>query len=122
MQAAAEHLTPVTLELGGKSPCIVAADADIKTAARRIIWGKGINAGQSCIAPDYLLVQQAIKSLLLEAMQQAIVEFFGADRAKSPDYGRIVSDRHFQRLHQLIEGDIVGGGQTEAADRYMISP
>ncbi|MBE9079444.1 aldehyde dehydrogenase family protein [Romeria aff. gracilis LEGE 07310] len=119
MQAAAEHLTPVTLELGGKSPCMVTADADIQTAARRIIWGKGINAGQSCIAPDYLLVQQAVKAPLLQAMQQAIVDFFGEDRAQSPDYGRIISDRHFQRLCQLMEGDIVAGGQADAAERYI---
>ena len=109
MRAAAEHLSPVTLELGGKSPCIVAASADIKVAARRIVWGKCFNAGQTCIAPDYLLVDQQIKADLLAAIAQTSREFFGEDMASSPDYGRIVSDRHFQRLQAMMCEAIASG-------------
>lgn len=124
MRAAAEHLTPVTLELGGKSPCIVTADADIAVAAKRIVWGKCLNAGQTCVAPDYLLVQQEIKDQLLEAIAQTTLDFFGEDMAKSPDYGRIVSDRHFQRLQALMTdaltaGNKVIGGQSDADTRYL---
>jgi len=124
MRAAAEHLSPVTLELGGKSPCIVAASADIKVAARRIVWGKCFNAGQTCIAPDYLLVDQQIKADLLAAIAQTSREFFGEDMASSPDYGRIVSDRHFQRLQAMMceaiaSGEKIIGGQCDADTRYM---
>ncbi len=124
MRAAAEHLTPVTLELGGKSPCVVAAGANIAVAARRIVWGKCFNAGQTCVAPDYLLVQKPIKDELLAAIAQAATDFFGEDMAKSPDYGRIVSDRHFQRLHTLMtdalaSGKKIIGGQSDPATRYM---
>ncbi len=124
MRAAAEHLTPVTLELGGKSPCVVAADANIAVAARRIVWGKCFNAGQTCVAPDYLLVQKQIKDELLAAIAQTATDFFGEDMAKSPDYGRIVSDRHFQRLHTLMtdalaSGKTIIGGQSDPATRYM---
>lgn len=124
MRAAADHLTPVTLELGGKSPCIVAADADITVAARRIVWGKCFNAGQTCVAPDYLLVHKSIKAELLEAIARTAVEFFGEDMASSPDYGRLVSDRHFQRLHALMTdtlcvGKRIIGGQSDAGTRYM---
>jgi aldehyde dehydrogenase (NAD+) len=124
MRAAAEHLTPVTLELGGKSPCIVAADADIEVAARRIVWGKCFNAGQTCVAPDYLLVHSSVKAKLLAAMVQTAKAFFGEDMAQSPDYARIVSDRHFARLQSLMEeaiasGDLILGGQSDAETRYM---
>ncbi len=124
MRAAAEQLTPVTLELGGKSPCIVTAAADIAVAARRIVWGKCLNAGQSCIAPDYLLVQQSVKERLLAAIAQTTHDFFGEDMAKSPDYGRIVSDRHFQRLQALMDDALTGGnkvigGQSDADTRYL---
>ncbi|MGB3295449.1 MAG: aldehyde dehydrogenase [Phormidesmis sp.] len=124
MRAAAEHLTPVTLELGGKSPCIVTADADITVAAKRIVWGKCLNAGQACVAPDYLLVQKSVKERLLAAIAQTTRDFFGEDMAKSPDYGRIVSDRHFQRLQTLMTdalaaGEKVIGGQSDADTRYM---
>ena len=101
MRAAAEHLTPVTLELGGKSPCVVTASADIKVAARRIVWSKCFNAGQTCVAPDYLLVHQRVKADLLAAIAHTTTAFFGEDMASSPDYGRIISDRHFQRLRRL---------------------
>lgn len=120
MEAAARHLTPVTLELGGKSPCIVDADIDIVYAARRIAWAKFFNAGQTCIAPDYLLVDRGIKSRFVEALKTRIGKFFGPDPSKSPDYARIINERHFRRLERLLgQGDIVAGGQTDAADRYI---
>ena len=120
MTAAAKHLTPVTLELGGKSPCIVEEDADLNCAAKRIIWGKFINAGQTCVAPDYLLVQSAIKPQLIERLQYWITAFFGEDPAQSPDYARIIHDRHFQRLTQFLDrGTILTGGITNAAEKYI---
>ncbi len=120
MAAAAQHLTPVTLELGGKSPCLVDREIDLATTARRIVWGKFTNAGQTCIAPDYLLVDRAIQTPLLAAMQACLREFYGDDPAQSPDYARIINDRHFQRLTALLQdGPIVVGGQTQAADRYI---
>ena len=120
MEAAAKHLTPVTLELGGKSPCIVETDIDLPTACKRIVWGKFINAGQTCIAPDYLLVNRRIKRDLLAGIERTITEFFGQNPAKSPDYGRIISDKQFDRLRGLLqEGEILVGGQTDAGDRYI---
>lgn len=120
MRAASEHLTPVTLELGGKSPCIVEPDIDLKTAARRITWGKFFNAGQTCIAPDYLLVNKAVKQQLLASMKSSIRHFYGDDPMASPDYARIISDKHFERIARLIEaGRVVAGGQTDAAQRYI---
>jgi aldehyde dehydrogenase (NAD+) len=120
MTAAARHLTPVTLELGGKSPCIVDTEIDLKTTAKRITWGKFVNAGQTCIAPDYLLVDRRIKPALLEAIKGCIGEFYGDDAAASPDFARIVSDRHFSRLTGFLgDGSIAIGGQTSAGDRYI---
>lgn len=122
MRAAAEHLTPVTLELGGKSPAIVTAQANLKVAARRIVWGKCFNAGQTCIAPDYLLVEKGLKDELIAEMVQARDEFYGQDMKTSADYGRIVSDRHFQRLQTLLStttGNPVLGGNTDPATRYF---
>lgn len=119
MRAAAEHLTPVTLELGGKSPCFVDQDIDVKVAARRIVWGKFYNAGQTCVAPDYLLVHNAVRKPLLAAMKVCVQEFFGDDPQTSPDYGRIVSDRHFDRLAGFVLGDVAIGGQTDRATRYV---
>jgi aldehyde dehydrogenase (NAD+) len=120
MEAAAKHLTPVTLELGGKSPCIVEPDIDLKTAARRITWGKFINCGQTCIAPDYLLVDRTIKSELITELKQSIQEFYGTDPATSPDYPRIISDQHFQRLSSFLQdGNIMIGGQTNPENRYI---
>jgi aldehyde dehydrogenase (NAD+) len=118
--AAAQHLTPVTLELGGKSPCIVAADADLKGTARRIVWGKFINAGQTCIAPDYILADARIIEQLQEALQQAILEAYGKNPQGSPDYARIISDKHWQRLVAMLsEGSVVFGGTYEAEERYI---
>lgn len=120
MQAAAKHLTPVTLELGGKSPCIVDADVDLKHTAKRITWGKYLNAGQTCIAPDYLLVDRRIKSELLTEIKKCVLEFYGDDPAQSPDYGRIISRRHFERLEPLLkEGEIVIGGQAKAEEKFI---
>jgi aldehyde dehydrogenase (NAD+) len=120
MQAAAKHLTPVTLELGGKSPCIVDSDIDLKHTAKRITWGKYVNAGQTCIAPDYLLVDRRIKSDLLTEIQKCVIEFYGNDPTQSPDYGRIISHRHFERLQPLLkDGKIVIGGQTKPEEKYI---
>jgi aldehyde dehydrogenase (NAD+) len=120
-QAAAKHLTPVTLELGGKSPCIVDADTDLDVTVKRIAWGKFVNAGQTCIAPDYVLINKKIKPAFIEKMKQTITEFYGADPKASPDFPRIISDRHFERVKKLIEGEVVAGGQTDASQKY-ISP
>lgn len=120
MKAAAEHLTPVVLELGGKSPCIVDSEADLKVAARRIAWGKTLNAGQTCIAPDYLLLHEDIKEAFVEAFRQALAELHGPDIRKSPHYARIVSDRAFGRLFSYLrQGRIVAGGRTDAAGRFI---
>lgn len=120
MQAAAKNLTPVTLELGGKSPAIVDATADIKTAARRIAWGKFLNAGQTCVAPDYLLVEEETRGQLLEALQHAITDFYGQDPSLSPDYARIINDDHFHRLGSFLDnGSLIIGGETQASDRYI---
>ena len=98
MQAAADNITPVTLELGGKSPCIVDREAHLRHAARRLVWGKFFNAGQTCIAPDYVLADRAIKKELLQEIKEAIAEFYGDEPLASPDYGRVVNDEHFERL------------------------
>jgi aldehyde dehydrogenase (NAD+) len=119
MAAAAQHLTPVTLELGGKSPCIVDRDIHLEHTARRIVWGKFLNAGQTCVAPDYLLVDRQIKPALLDAIQKTIREFYGTDPAQSPDFGRLISDRHFSRVAGLLQGKILVGGETKAEERYI---
>ena len=120
MTAAAKHLTPVTLELGGKSPCIVHDDSDLEVAARRVAWGKFLNAGQTCIAPDYVLVQDSVADALVEQLKASIRKFFGADPKQSPDYPRIISERHFDRVAGLIEGGtIAAGGETDRAERYI---
>ncbi|WP_323846989.1 aldehyde dehydrogenase family protein [Microbulbifer magnicolonia] len=120
MTAAAKHLTPVTLELGGKSPCIVADDANIDVTARRIAWGKFTNAGQTCIAPDYLLCTSATAERLLPAIAKAATEMFGEDPSRSKDYGRIVNSHHAQRLADLLaDGDVVFGGQVDVEQRYV---
>ncbi len=122
MRAAAEHLTPVVLELGGKSPCIVDESANLKVAAKRIIWGKTINAGQTCIAPDYLFVHETIKEYLISKMQEAIESMFGENVQESKYYPRIVHEKAFDRLTNLMqEGKVRLGGITNADDLY-ISP
>lgn len=120
MSAAARHLTPVTLELGGKSPCIVAADAPVETTARRIVWGKFMNAGQTCVAPDHVWVDRKIASALLDALREAILEFYGENPQESPDYGRIVNRRHFDRLHAMLgDGKVFHGGRSDADDLFI---
>jgi aldehyde dehydrogenase (NAD+) len=120
MTAAAQHLTPVTLELGGKSPCIVDADVNLAVAAKRIIWGKFINAGQTCIAPDYLLVDRQIKTEFLALLKQYIQEFYGDDPMQSPDFCRIINARQFDRLTSFLNnGTVAIGGQTDAQTRYI---
>lgn len=120
MSAAAKQLTPVTLELGGKSPCLVDADTHLEYTARRIVWGKFINAGQSCIAPDYLLVDRTIKQELLERIHQCIRDFYGANPSTSLDYARIINQHHFNRLSELLNvGNIIIGGDTNSEDLYI---
>ena len=120
MRAAAEHLTPVTLELGGKSPCLVDASVDLAVAARRIAWGKFFNAGQTCVCPDYVLAHRDVAEALLARLEQTIRTFYGDDPKKSPDYGRIINDRHFDRLAGLLgAGQIVTGGIMDANQRYL---
>ncbi len=119
-QAAAKFLTPVTLELGGKSPCIVDEDIHLEYAAKRITWGKFVNCGQTCIAPDYLLVNKKVKPKLIAAIQKAIKEFYGEDPSKSIDFPRIINQRHFNRLKNYLgSGKIVTGGETNEADKYI---
>ena len=117
MKAASEHLTPVTLELGGKSPCIVDETADIAAAARRIVWGKFLNCGQTCVAPDYVLVHERVKERLLEAMVRNIEALYGEEPLRSKDYGKIVNRRHYDRLAGLLAGETpyYFGGYDEAA-------
>lgn len=124
MAAAAKHLTPVTLELGGKSPCIVDAEVDLDLAVKRMIWGKFFNAGQTCVAPDYVLVSKAIKPALLAKIQQYTQEFYGDDPQQSPDYARIINDKQFHRLAGLLpsvtgEGEMVTGGNIDASALYI---
>jgi len=120
MKAAAENLTPVTLELGGKSPCIVDERVHLRYAARRIAFGKWLNAGQTCIAPDYVLAHRDIKPRLLQELQKAVRSFYGSDAQRSRHYARIIDIRHFDRLSGLMgEGSIVVGGARDAADLYI---
>jgi aldehyde dehydrogenase (NAD+) len=120
MTAAARHLTPVILELGGKSPCIVDRSARLDVTARRVVFGKFVNAGQTCVAPDYVLVEASVEDAFLDACKRAVQRFYGPDAKQSPDYARIVNDRHFRRLVELLgDGTIVVGGSHDAATRYI---
>lgn len=122
MEAASKNLVPVTLELGGKSPVIVDKSADLVTAAKRIIWGKLINTGQTCIAPDYLLVHSDVAAELISLMQRYITEFYGQDAQGSPDYGRIVNERQLDRIAGMLEKDkakIIKGGTVVPEDLYI---
>ncbi len=112
MESASKHLTPVSLELGGKSPCIVDETANLDMAAKRIVWGKYLNAGQTCVAPDYLVVHKNVKNELITKMSKYIEEFYGPDPLNNPDYPKIINDKHFNRLLGLIQNEtIVVGGQ-----------
>ena len=123
MEAAAKHLTPVTLELGGKSPVIVDRGVDLDAACRRITWGKFLNAGQTCLAPDYVLVHEDMEERFLSKMADSVHAFYGVDPRKSPDYARIVNTRHLERLTGLLRdvdpGRVVTGGQFDVEDRYL---
>lgn len=120
MTAAAKNLTPVILELGGKSPCIVDKDADLDVAARRIAWGKCLNAGQTCIAPDYLLLNADIKDIFLEKLKNQFEALLGKDPEKSEHFVRIVNDNAFDRLKSYLDdGTVIFGGHTDAKDRYF---
>ncbi|MCX7748795.1 MAG: aldehyde dehydrogenase [Clostridia bacterium] len=122
MEAAAKNLIPVTLELGGKSPCIVDKDIHLNYTARRIAWGKFLNAGQTCVAPDYLLVHKDIAEKLCLEIVKSIEEFYGKDPLESKHYVRIINEKHFDRLVRLLdEGKIFYGGQSKREERY-ISP
>ena len=119
-KAAAENLTPVTLELGGKSPTFVLADCNIKITAKRIVWAKFLNAGQTCIAPDYLLVEKSIESELLEAIKKEIQEFYPLSENINENYVQIVNDKNFDRLKQMIPTDkIYYGGETNVKNRFI---
>lgn len=120
MTAAARHLTPVTLELGGKSPCIVHEDARLDYGIKRIAWGKFFNAGQTCIAPDYVLIHRKIKNTFIEKMISTVHTFYGEDLMMSPDYARIINERHFNRLLRLMKsGRILYGGKFLIKDLYI---
>lgn len=120
MQAAAANLVPVTLELGGKSPCIVDASADIPLAARRIAFGKTLNAGQTCVAPDYLLIHRSVKERFIQEYEVAIRDMLGEHPADNPDFTHIVSERHFERLQGLLSGEHIRlGGRVNAAALRM---
>ncbi|MFP6665611.1 MAG: aldehyde dehydrogenase family protein [Deltaproteobacteria bacterium] len=120
MEAAAKHLTPVTLELGGKSPVIIAADANLDIAAHRIAWGKFLNAGQTCVAPDYILVDASIEEKFTTKLKDVLKEFYGDDPHASKDFGRLASARHHQRLASMLEGqDVIVGGDGAEAERYL---
>jgi len=122
MKAAAEHLTPVTLELGGKSPCIVDKDIDLETSARRIVAGKFANVGQTCVAPDYILVHDQVEDKFVDKLQQVIKEFYGDNPQSSRDYSRIINQRHTKRLEKLLQGqNVISGGSVDVQDNY-ISP
>jgi len=120
MAAAAKHLTPVTLELGGKSPCIIDKNVPMKTVARRIAWGKFFNAGQTCVAPDYVLVEKSVKTKFVAMMREVLLEFFGDNPQESPDLARIVNNHHFQRLTKLLKNtQILVGGETDRKTKYI---
>ena len=121
-ESAAKHLTPVTLELGGKNPCIVDDTASIALTAKRIVWGKFLNAGQTCIASDYILVHENVKDKLVEALKENITKCYGQNVEASPDFSRMVSDKHYKDLKDMLEGeDILFGGHSNDAD-YFLSP
>lgn len=131
-KSAGSRLIPCTLELGGKSPCIVDKNANLKVSAKRIAWGKYLNAGQTCVAPDYIIVHKDVEKKFIECLKKVITKFYGVSPEHSPDYSRIVSEKHVKRLHKLLKGsnkqtqainniDIVIGGNINKREKY-ISP
>lgn len=122
MKAAAERLTPIALELGGKSPAVIDHTANLEVAAKRIVWGKFVNAGQTCVAPDYLLVHHEVKDKLVHLLKKTMSDFYGKDIQQSSDYGRIVNQRQFDRLKALIQKEsqfISAGGNVDSEDLYI---
>ncbi|MBR4309086.1 MAG: aldehyde dehydrogenase [Oscillospiraceae bacterium] len=122
LRHAAEHLTPVVLELGGKSPCIVDASADISLAARRIVFGKYLNCGQTCVAPDYVLCEKSVKEAFITAVIREIKRQYGEDPLKETDYGKIINSKHFSRLCRLIDREKVVHGGITKEETLQISP
>ena len=122
MEKAAAHLTPVTLELGGKSPCIVDRSADLKLAASRIAFGKYLNCGQTCVAPDYLLIDRRVKDTFLEQFIRAVKRMYGEKPLENPDYGKIINRKHFDRIRALMDSEkLVYGGEADS-DALRIAP
>lgn len=122
MKSAAENLTPVTLELGGKSPCIVDENCDLQKAAKRITWGKFLNAGQTCVAPDFLLAQKNTKEKLITEIKKCILKFYGENPEESEDFGKIINENHFDRLNEFLEeGEVIFGGKTNR-EKLFVSP
>ncbi len=121
-QSASKHLTPVTLELGGKNPCIIDETANLKLTAKRLVWGKFLNAGQTCIAPDYLLVHKSVKNKFIEVFKSELEQCYGKNPQKSEDFTRIINEKNFDRLAKMLENEkILIGGITNKSDLY-ISP
>nr|MBA3986600.1 aldehyde dehydrogenase family protein [Flavobacteriales bacterium] len=119
-EAAAKHLTPVTLELGGKNPCIIDETAKVSLSARRIVWGKFVNAGQTCIAPDYLLVHKSIESDFIKALQEEITQAYSENPKESQDFPRIINTSNFERLSAFLkDGNVIVGGDTDVQDLYI---
>uniref|UniRef100_A0A8B9PFZ3 Aldehyde dehydrogenase domain-containing protein n=1 Tax=Apteryx owenii TaxID=8824 RepID=A0A8B9PFZ3_APTOW len=120
MTAAAKHLTPVTLELGGKNPCYVSDNCEVQNVARRVAWGRFFNAGQTCMAPDYILCSVEMQEKLMPALREAITEFYGSSPQESPDFARIVGDKQFRRIRTLLSsGRVAIGGQTDEQECYI---
>lgn len=120
MEMAAKHLSPVTLELGGKSPCIVDKDVNLSYAAKKIAWSKTLNAGQTCVAPDYVLVHESVKEQLIENLKKEFIRMFGPDPQKSPDYPRLIHEGRLNKMKEYLgQGRIVFGGQTDVNDLYV---
>ncbi|XP_030758702.1 aldehyde dehydrogenase, dimeric NADP-preferring-like [Sitophilus oryzae] len=118
--AANKNLTPTILELGGKSPCYIDNSVNLKRAVRRIIWGKFLNVGQTCVAPDYILCTTDVQNKFIELAKEVITEYFGKNPKESPDLGRIISDKHFQRLTALLkDGNVAVGGEYDANEKYI---
>ena len=121
-QAAAKHLTPTTLELGGKNPCVIDASVNISLVAKRIVWGKFLNAGQTCIAPDYILIEASVKESFLEALRKEITNAYGEDIVTSPDFARIINEKNFDRLAKMLENQSIAFGGQIDRDQFYIAP
>jgi len=122
MEQASKKLIPMTLELGGKSPVIVDASANLKHAANRIAWGRFVNAGQTCVAPDFVLVQRPVYEQFLKHLKQTVEKFYGKNAKTSPDFGRVVNEQHAKRLQQLIQDNhlkVIHGGETDPKNNYI---